>query len=70
MSLEVGFGSYNITPPLGVSLAGYAQRQGIADGVHDDLSARAVAFADDARCALLIMADVCSVPPEVCGRCN
>jgi hypothetical protein len=68
MAIEIGFGTYNITPPLGVSMAGYAQREGVASGVHDELSARAVAFADDAASAMLIMADVCSVPPEACVR--
>ena len=62
MSLNVGFGSYGITPPLGVKLAGYFQRVGVAEDVHDELTARSVAFEMGRAPAILLVADVCMLP--------
>jgi hypothetical protein len=68
MPLTAGFGQYNITPPLGVKMAGYAQRVGVAEDVRDELTARAVAFECGLAPAILITADVCSLPQETCDR--
>ena len=68
MDLKAGFGIYNVTPPLGVPMAGYAQRAGGADDVHDDLTARAVAFEYDGRSAALVAVDTCMLPVEVARR--
>jgi hypothetical protein len=71
VALNVGFGSYGITPPLGVELAGYFQRVGVAEDVHDELTARAVAFEAGRAPALLLVADVCSLTqPIVDGVCG
>lgn len=67
MAMNVGFGSYNITPPLGVRMAGYAQRVGVAEDVHDELTARAVAFECDGQSAALVAADTCMLPADL-GR--
>ncbi len=40
--LDAGAASANITPPLGVPMAGYAARQGVARAVLDDLTAHAL----------------------------
>jgi neutral ceramidase len=64
----VGFGTYNVTPPLGVPMAGYAQREGGAEDVHDELTARALAFECDGRSAALIALDTCMLPLEVARR--
>jgi neutral ceramidase len=66
MKLAVGFGRYNITPPLGTQMAGYARRTEGAAEIYDELSARAVAFESGAQSAALIAADVCSLPDSVC----
>jgi hypothetical protein len=68
MDLKVGFGIYNVTPPLGVPMAGYAQRAGGADDVHDELTARAVAFECEGRSAALVAVDTCMLPAEVARR--
>jgi hypothetical protein len=68
MPLTAGFGQYYITPPLGVKMAGYAQRVGVADDVRDELTARAVAFECSLAPAILITADVCSLPQETCDK--
>jgi len=66
MKLAVGFGRYNITPPLGRQMAGYARRTEGASEIYDELSARAVAFESGAESAALIAADVCSLPDSIC----
>lgn len=62
MELKVGFGRYNITPPLGVPMAGYMQREGCAEDLHDELTARAVVFECNGESAALVLADVCMLP--------
>jgi len=68
MNLNVGFGLYNITPPLGVRLAGYRQREGVAEDVHDELTARAVTFELAGESAAIVVADICSLPEELGER--
>ena len=68
MSLTAGFGRYNITPPLGVKLAGYAQRVGVAEDLRDELTARAVAFECDLAPAILIAADICMFRQGTCDQ--
>lgn len=52
--LRIGWAQRRITPPIGVELAGFAARKGVAEGVHDDLHARAlVVDAADAAVAVL-----------------
>lgn len=46
-AVKVGFGETNITPPVGMAMAGYA-RPNPSDGVHDDLHARAIVIEDGA----------------------
>ena len=58
--LKVGYACVNITPPLGVNIAGYFVER-IADGVLDELEACAVAVADNDNVALLIAVDHCGL---------
>lgn len=44
--LRIGAAMVNVTPPLGIPLAGYYYERG-ADGVHDDLYARAMVIQKD-----------------------
>jgi len=53
-SLKIGLAERVITPPMGVEMAGFAARQGVAEGVHDDLHTRAMVIqSPDASVALL-----------------
>lgn len=65
MDLHVGFGRYNITPPLGVTMAGYRQREGTAQDVHDELTARAIVFESEGESAAIVLADVCALPERL-----
>ncbi len=56
--LRVGTSRKDITPGKPVALAGYASRKGLSQGVHDPLSARALAFEQDEKKLVLLSADV------------
>ena len=59
-NLKIGYARVNITPPLGVNIAGYFVER-IADGVLDELEACAVAVGDGKNTAILITVDHCGV---------
>jgi len=59
-NLKIGYARVNITPPMGVNIAGYFVER-IADGVLDELEACAVAVGDGKNTALLITIDHCGV---------
>lgn len=60
-SLSVGSASVAITPPVGTPMDGYSDRQGVAQGVHDDLYARALVFDDGRTRAALVSCDLLGV---------
>ena len=67
--MRAGFGKYEITPPLGVELAGYGyylERR--AQRVLDPLYARAALLEDGGRRALIIACDLLGLSREVCGE--
>lgn len=68
MSMKIGFGEYNATPPLGVEMAGYAKREGVADRVHDPLWARAMVFDDGETAAAVVVADTIGVNADHLDR--
>ena len=55
-TLQVGFSRVNITPPLGCNMIGYFRKR-LAEGVHDELEANAVAFACGESKAVVISVD-------------
>jgi hypothetical protein len=55
---RIGSGSVIITPPLGCEMAGFDARKGLAQGVHDDLHARAIVFDDGATQLALVSVEV------------
>ena len=57
---SVGFGSVDVTPPLGTELSGYPTRR-VSDGVLDPLEAIAVVFSDGTNKAAVISADLINV---------
>jgi len=68
MPLRIGFGEYNITPPIGVTMAGYDKREGTANAVHDPLTARAMVVSDGTTSAALVVADLIGLRPEHTDR--
>ncbi len=59
-NLKIGYARVNITPPMGVNIAGYFVER-IADGVLDELEACAVAVGDGKTTSLLITVDHCGL---------
>ncbi|MBE3098134.1 MAG: neutral/alkaline non-lysosomal ceramidase N-terminal domain-containing protein [Planctomycetes bacterium] len=55
--LRVGTARTDITPTKPVTLAGYESRKDLSQGVHDPLSARAVAFEQDGKRLVLVSTD-------------
>jgi len=56
--MRVGFAEVEITPPVGVELAGYVARLGPSVGVHDPLYARALVMDDGERRAAILVCDL------------
>ncbi|MBR7117173.1 MAG: neutral/alkaline non-lysosomal ceramidase N-terminal domain-containing protein [Clostridia bacterium] len=59
-NLKVGYARVNITPPLGVNIAGYYKER-IADGVLDELEACAVAVEAGGKTVILMTVDHCGL---------
>ena len=57
--LRAGLARVDITPQQPVMLAGYASRKDLSPGVHDPLSARAVAFEQDQQRLVLVAVENC-----------
>ena len=61
--LKVGFARVNITPPLGIPIAGYYQLR-LADKVLDELEASALALYDGKETALVYSIDLLEIKSE------
>lgn len=59
--MNVGFGKQCISPPVGAPLAGFAARQGVCQGVHDDLFARALVIENAPAAVALVSLDLLAV---------
>ena len=59
-TFKVGFSRVDITPPLGVPIAGYFVKR-IADGVLDNLDCNCIAVSDGEKTALLYSLDLISI---------
>jgi hypothetical protein len=55
--LRAGFARIDITPTQPVTMAGYASRTNLSQGIHDPLSARAMALESDGKRLLIISVD-------------
>jgi neutral ceramidase len=66
--LTAGFHKICISPPIGAPLAGFAARQGVATGVHDDLFARALVLENEETALALVSVDVLALPGEFIER--
>lgn len=58
--MKVGFAKVEITPPLGIPVAGYNQKR-YADGILDPLYAMAVVFDDGEKRAVLVSLDLIGI---------
>src|ERR1051326_4101185 len=56
--LRVGVARIDITPADPVTMAGYESRKELSEGIHDRLSARAVAFEENKHRLVLVSTDV------------
>ena len=63
--LNIGWAERVITPPLGVELSGFAARKGVAEGVHDDLHARALVVQRSDTAIAILAASVLFVDQEL-----
>ena len=63
--IRIGLAEAVITPELGVKMAGYAARDGVAEAVHDDLHVRALVLQTDETAVALVSAAVISLPQQL-----
>ncbi|MBQ4156523.1 MAG: hypothetical protein IJD86_00060, partial [Clostridia bacterium] len=64
--MKIGFGSYTLTPPLGIELTGYGyylERKALS--VRDDLYARAVSIEDGDNKLLIASLDVLGINKDI-----
>lgn len=68
--LKAGWAARDMTPPVGVPLAGYGKRNGKSStGVHDRLFARALVLNDGQDTVAIVGADMLLIPPKVAELC-
>ena len=66
--LTAGMCKVCISPPLGAPLAGFAARQGVTTGIHDDLFARALVLENEGRSLALVSVDVLALTSDFVTR--
>ena len=66
--LKAGFSKVCISPPKGAPLAGFAAREGVSQGIHDDLYARALVLSDELAAFALVSVDLLALPSEFVKR--
>jgi len=59
--MRAGWAQTTITPPVGISLAGFGARKEGARGIHDHLYARALVLEEAGRYIALALCDLCEV---------
>ncbi|MDQ3686974.1 MAG: neutral/alkaline non-lysosomal ceramidase N-terminal domain-containing protein [Acidobacteriota bacterium] len=62
--LSAGFSKVCISPPVGSPLAGFAARQDVSAGIHDDLYARALVLLNEQATVALVSVDVLALPND------
>lgn len=66
--LTAGFSRVCISPPVGAPLAGFAARQGVSEGIHDDLFARALVLANGTAVVALVSVDLLALSGDFIKR--
>lgn len=63
--IKAGISEVNITPPVGVSMCGFAARGGPSEAIHDELYARVLVLDDGKTQVAIVGADVISFAPDL-----
>lgn len=66
--MKIGTAVSDITPPVGMKMAGYAERVGGSVGVHDALLLQTAVFAQNETRAVLIAADLIGLGDAFCAQ--
>jgi neutral ceramidase len=66
--LTAGFSRVCISPLIGAPLAGFAAREGVSEGIHDDLFARAVVLANQEVAIALVSVDLLALSGDFIKR--
>lgn len=66
---KAGFARIDITPPLGINMAGYFSQR-VADGILTPLEANAVAVSDGKNNAVIISVDIIGMPQKLLDHCR
>jgi neutral/alkaline ceramidase-like enzyme len=66
--LRAGFSKVCISPPIGAPLAGFAARDGVSEGIHDDLFSRSLVLSDEKSSLALVSVDLLALPSEFVKR--
>jgi neutral ceramidase len=62
--ITAGYGKTCNSPPVGSPLAGFAARQGVSQGIHDDLFARALVLANGETVIALVSVDLLALSSD------
>ncbi len=65
--LRAGVAKVDITPPLGLTMAGYGGRSKVSDGIEDPLYAYAVALEQGAEACAIVVGDLIGIPGPLAG---
>jgi len=65
---KAGFSKVCISPPVGVPLAGFAAREDVSQGIHDDLYARALVLENAEAAVAIVSVDVLALPSDFISR--
>jgi hypothetical protein len=68
VNCEAGTGKVCITPPIGLLMAGYSERNQLARGVHDDLYAKALVLNDGTTKLAVIATDLIGLDRELVAK--
>ena len=66
--MRAAIAEVNITPPVGVSMCGFAVRKGPSEGIHDELFARALVLDNGETQVAIVGADVIGFAPDLVNR--
>lgn len=62
--LNAGFAKAIISPPIGAPLAGFAAREGVCEGIHDELHSRALVLESRGRSVAFVSVDVLALASD------
>ena len=65
---KAGFSKICISPPIGAPLAGFAAREDVSQGIHDDLYARALVLESAEASVAVVSVDLLALPSDFISR--